>query len=76
MSEEKLEKNKEKNVRKRNGSSQIRKTNTKKTERKNIEKKEGEVRSARKSARVGKKNRNISKEIFKASKLKIIPLGG
>ena len=76
MSEEKLEKNKEKNVRKRNGNSQIRKTNTKKTERKNIEKKEGEVRSARKSARVGKKNRNISKEIFKASKLKIIPLGG
>ena len=76
MSEEKLEKNKEKNVRKRNGSSQIRKTNTKKTERKNIEKKEGEVRSARKSARVGKKNRNINKEIFKASKLKIIPLGG
>ena len=76
MSEEKLEKNKEKNVRKRNGSSQIRKTNTKKTERKNIEKKEGEVRSSRKSARVGKKNRNINKEIFKASKLKIIPLGG
>ena len=76
MSEEKLEKNKEKNVRKRNGNSQIRKTNTKKTERKNIEKKEGEVRSSRKSARVGKKNRNISKEIFKASKLKIIPLGG
>ena len=76
MSEEKLEKNKEKNVRKRNGNSQIRKTNTKKTERKNIEKKEGEVRSARKSARVGKKNRNINKEIFKASKLKIIPLGG
>ena len=63
-------------MRKRNGNSQIRKTNTKKTERKNIEKKEGEVRSARKSARVGKKNRNISKEIFKASKLKIIPLGG
>ena len=76
MSEEKLEKNKEKNVRKRNGSSQIRKTNNKKTERKNIEKKEGEVRSSRKSARVGKKNRNINKEIFKASKLKIIPLGG
>ena len=76
MSEEKLEKNKEKNVRKKNGSSQIRKTNSKKTERKNIEKKEGETRTSRRTARVEKKNRNISKEIFKTPKLKIIPLGG
>ena len=70
MSEEKLENNNKKNVRStRRTNSQVKRTNTKR-----INRKEGEKQSNRKTARVGK--RNIQKEIFKASKLKIIPLGG
>ena len=76
MSEEKLEKNKEKNEKKKKERKKKRKKNRKKKERKNIEKKEGETRTSRRTARVEKKNRNISKEIFKTPKLKIIPLGG
>ncbi len=69
MSEEKLENNNEKKVRNRRTNSQVKRTTTKKVNRN-----EGEKKTARKTAKVGK--RNIQKEIFKASKLKIIPLGG
>ena len=74
MTEEQLEKNKGKNVRNRKTSSQVKRTNTRRTSRKETEKKEGDLKVTRRSAKVGK--RNIKKEIFKASKLKIIPLGG
>ena len=69
MSEEKLENNNEKKVRNRRTNSQVKRTNTKKVNRN-----EGEKKTTRRTAKVGK--RNIQKEIFKASKLKIIPLGG
>ena len=70
MSEEKLENNKKKNVRNnRKSNSQVRKTSTRK-----VNGKEGEKNTNRRTAKVGK--RNVKKEIFKASKLKIIPLGG
>ena len=70
MSEEKLENNNKKNVRSnRRTNSQVKRTNTRK-----VNNKEGERKVTKKTARVGK--RNIQKEIFKASKLKIIPLGG
>ena len=70
MSEEKLENNNKKNVRNsRRTSSQVKRTNTRK-----VNNKEGEKKVTKRTARVGK--RNIQKEIFKASKLKIIPLGG
>ena len=69
MSEEKLENNNEKKVKNRRTNSQVKRTTTKKVNRN-----EGEKKTARKTAKVGK--RNIQKEIFKASKLKIIPLGG
>ena len=69
MSEEKLENNNEKKVRNRRTNSQVKRTTTKKVNRN-----EGEKKTVRKTAKVGK--RNIQKEIFKASKLKIIPLGG
>ncbi len=69
MSEEKLENNNEKKVRNRRTNSQVKRTNTKRANRK-----EGEKNTTKRTARVGK--RNIQKEIFKAAKLKIIPLGG
>lgn len=70
MSEEKLENNNKKNVRSsRRTNSQVKRTNTRKVNNKERERKE-----TKRTARVGKKN--IQKEIFKASKLKIIPLGG
>ena len=69
MSEEKLENNNEKKVRNRRTNSQVKRTTTK-----IVNRNEGEKKTARKTAKVGK--RNIQKEIFKASKLKIIPLGG
>ena len=69
MSEEKLENNNEKKVRNRRTNSQVKRTTTKKVNRN-----EGEKKTVRKTAKVGK--RNIQKEIFKVSKLKIIPLGG
>ena len=69
MSEEKLENNNEKKVRNRRTNSQVKRTTTKKVNRN-----EGEKKITRRTAKVGK--RNIQKEIFKASKLKIIPLGG
>ena len=70
MSEEKLENNNKKNVRNnRKSNSQVRKTSTRK-----VNGKEGEKNTNRRTAKVGK--RNVKKEIFKASKLKIIPLGG
>ena len=69
MSEEKLENNNEKKVRNRRTNSQVKRTNTKKVNRN-----EGEKKITRRTAKVGK--RNIQKEIFKVSKLKIIPLGG
>ncbi len=70
MSEEKLENNNKKNVRSsRRTNSQVKRTNTRK-----VNNKEGERKETKRTARVGK--RNIQKEIFKASKLKIIPLGG
>ena len=72
MAEEKLEKlenNKEKKVRNRRTNSQGKRTNTKRVNRK-----EGEKNTVRRTAKVGKKN--VQKGIFKASKLKIIPLGG
>ena len=69
MSEEKLENNNEKKVRNRRTNSQVKRTNTRR-----VNKNEGEKKVTRRTARVGK--RNIQKEIFKPSKLKIIPLGG
>ena len=69
MSEEKLENNNEKKVRNRRTNSQVKRTNTSR-----VNKNEGEKKATRRTARVGK--RNIQKEIFKPSKLKIIPLGG
>ena len=69
MSEEKLENNNKKNVRSRRTNSQVKRTTTRK-----VNKKEGENKTTRRTARVGK--RNIRKEVFKSSKLKIIPLGG
>ena len=69
MSEEKLENNNKKNVRSRRTNAQTKRTNTRK-----VNKNEGEKKVTRRTARVGK--RNIQKEIFKQSKLKIIPLGG
>ena len=72
MAEEKLEKlenNKEKKVRNRRTNSQVKRTNTKRVNRK-----EGEKNTTKRTAKVGKKN--VQKGIFKASKLKIIPLGG
>ena len=69
MSEEKLENNNKKNVRSRRTNSQVKRTNTRK-----VNKKEGENKTTRRTARVGK--RNVQKEVFKSSKLKIIPLGG
>ncbi len=69
MSEEKLENNKEKKVRNRRTSSQVKKTNTKK-----VNKREGEKSTTKRNQRAGRKN--VKKEIFKSSKLKIIPLGG
>ena len=69
MSEEKLENNNEKKVRNRRTNSQVKRTNTRR-----VNKNEGEKKATRRTARVGK--RNIQKEIFKPSKLKIIPLGG
>ena len=70
MSEKKLENNNKKNVRNnRKSNSQVRKTSTRK-----VNGKEGEKNTNRRTAKVGK--RNVKKEIFKASKLKIIPLGG
>ena len=69
MSEEKLENNKEKKVRNRRTNSQVKRTNTKRVNRK-----EGEKNTTKRTAKVGKKN--VQKGIFKASKLKIIPLGG
>ena len=69
MSEEKLENNNEKKVINRRVNSQAKRTNTKKTNRN-----EGEKKTNRRTTKGGK--RNIKKEIFKVSKLKIIPLGG
>ena len=69
MSEEKLENNNEKKVINRRVNLQAKRTNTKKTNRN-----EGEKKTNRRTTK-GEK-RNIKKEIFKASKLKIIPLGG
>ena len=69
MSEEKLENNNEKKVINRRVNSQAKRTNTKKTNRN-----EGEKKTNIRTTKGGK--RNIKKEIFKASKLKIIPLGG
>ena len=69
MSKEKLENNNEKKVRNRKTNSQAKRTNTKRVNRKEVDK-----NTNKKTAKVGK--RNIQKEIFKASKLKIIPLGG
>ena len=69
MSEERLENNNKKNVRSRRTNAQTKRTNTRK-----VNKNEGEKKVTRRTARVGK--RNIQKEIFKQSKLKIIPLGG
>ena len=69
MSEEKLENNNKKNVRSRRTNSQVKRTNTRK-----VNKKEGENKTTRRTARVGK--RNVQKEVFKSSELKIIPLGG
>ena len=69
MSEEKLENNNKKNVKSRRTNSQVKRTTTRK-----VNKKEGENKTTRRTARVGK--RNIRKEVFKSSKLKIIPLGG
>ena len=66
MSEEKIENNNKKNVRSRRTNSQVKRTNTRK-----VNKKESETK---RTARVGK--RNVQKEVFKESKLKIIPLGG
>ena len=66
MSEEKIENNNKKNVRSRRTNSQVKRTNTRK-----VNKKESETK---RTARVGK--RNVQKEVFKSSKLKIIPLGG
>ena len=69
MSEEKLENNNKKNVKSRRTNSQTKRTNTRK-----VNKTEGEKKVTRRTARVGK--RNVQKEVFKESKLKIIPLGG
>ena len=69
MSEEKLENNNEKKVINRRVNSQAKRTNTKKTNRN-----EGEKKKNIRTTKGGK--RNIKKEIFKVSKLKIIPLGG
>ena len=69
MSEEKLENNNEKKVINRRVNSQAKRTNTKKTNRN-----EGEKKTNIRTTKGGK--RNIKKEIFKVSKLKIIPLGG
>ena len=69
MSEEKLENNNEKKVINRRVNLQAKRTNRKKTNRN-----EGEKKTNRRTTK-GEK-RNIKKEIFKASKLKIIPLGG
>ena len=80
MSEEKFENNNKKNVRSsRRTSSQIKRTNVKKVNKKEGEdKKEVLQKNNKRTTRVrteGKtKNRNIQREIFKASKLKIIPL--
>ena len=70
MTEEQLEKN----VRSKKTRSQVKRTNTRRTNKKETDKKEGDLKVTRKSAKVGK--RSVKKEIFKASKLKIIPLGG
>ena len=69
MSEEKIENNNKKNVRSRRTNSQTKRTNTRKVNKTEVEKK-----VTRRTARVGK--RNVQKEVFKSSKLKIIPLGG
>ena len=80
MSEEKFENNNKKNVRsKRRTNSQVKKTRVKKINKKEgEEKKEVLQKNTKRNTKVrteGKtKNRNIQKEIFKASKLKIIPL--
>ena len=81
MSEEKFENNNKKNVRssRRTTNSQVKKTRVKKINKKESdEKKELLQKSSKRNTKVrteGKtKNRNIQKEIFKASKLKIIPL--
>ena len=84
MAEEKIENNNKKNVRSgRRTSSQLKRTNVKKVNKKEgEEKKEALIKNSRKTTRTRMevktktKNRNIAKEIFKASKLKIIPLGG
>ncbi len=80
MSEEKFENNNKKNVRSsRRTSSQIKRTNVKKVNKKEGEdKKEVLQKNNKRTTRVRTesktKNRNVQKEIFKASKLKIIPL--
>ena len=80
MSEEKFENNNKKNVRSsRRTNSQVKKTRVKKINKKEgEEKKEVLQKNTKRNTKVrteGKiKNRNIQKEIFKASKLKIIPL--
>lgn len=81
MSEEKFENNNKKNVRssRRTANSQVKRTNVKKVNKKEgEEKKEVLQKNGRRSTRVRTesktKNRNVQKEIFKASKLKIIPL--
>ena len=81
MSEEKFENNNKKNVRssRRTANSQVKRTNVKKVNKKEgEEKKEVLQKNGRRSTRVRTesktRNRNVQKEIFKASKLKIIPL--
>ena len=82
MSEEKFENNSKKNVRtNKRTNSQVKRTNVKKVNKKEGEEKKETLTQARKrNTKLGAENknkkRNIQKEIFKASKLKIIPLGG
>ena len=82
MSEEKFENNSKKNVRtNKRTNSQVKRTNVKKVNKKEGgEKKETLTQTRKRNTKLGAENknkkRNIQKEIFKASKLKIIPLGG
>ena len=82
MSEEKFENNIKKNVRtNKRTNSQVKRTNVKKVNKKEgEEKKETLTQTRKRNTKLGAENknkkRNIQKEIFKASKLKIIPLGG
>ena len=82
MSEEKFENNSKKNVRtNKRTNSQVKRTNVKKVNKKEgEEKKETLTQTRKRNTKLGAENknkkRNIQKEIFKASKLKIIPLGG